>query len=108
MTEVCNGIDDNCDSVIDDIANNITDIYGYDNVGECKTQIQQCSEGAWHIIQNAAGPTAEVCDGIDNNCNGVVDENISDIITDIFGYDNIGECRPQIERCIGGVITPTP
>ena len=53
------------------------------------------------------GPTEEVCDGIDNNCDGSIDEGIPNS-TAIVCYDGpvgtmaIGECRAGIRYCADG------
>lgn len=40
----------------------------------------------------------EICDNIDNNCDGFIDNNIPDAIDGI----DVGECKPEIRRCIFG------
>lgn len=40
--------------------------------GACSAGVQTCVSGAFQCTQ-AAQPTAEACDGIDNDCDGVVD-----------------------------------
>jgi len=73
VPEVCNGADDDCDGLVDE------DIAGLG--GPCQTNLQGlCSDGLsgcdggqlFCIPTNQ--PTDEVCDGLDNNCNGEVDE----------------------------------
>jgi fibronectin type 3 domain-containing protein len=44
----------------------------------------------------------EECDAVDNDCNGLVDDGIPNRVTDVYGYDSIGICQVQIERCVGG------
>ena len=68
--ETCNGVDDNCNSIIDDVA-----------VASCSTgQPGPCSAGTTTCNGGIAGcqrtytPVPELCnDGIDNDCNGTVD-----------------------------------
>jgi hypothetical protein len=96
-TEVCNGVDDNCDGHIDE---GIADIVTGTDTGECQPQIKRCQGGSIVEVQAAIGPTAEVCDGVDNNCDGTVDDGIADVVT---GTDT-GECQPKIEGCRGGSI----
>jgi MYXO-CTERM domain-containing protein len=49
---------------------------GY-NVGPCTPGTRTCvSAGTWSACSGAVGPTTETCNGIDDNCNGVVDEGI--------------------------------
>lgn len=49
-------------------------------IGECKagTQTRSCSDGCtwgdWSQCTGATGPSPEICDGKDNNCNGQIDE----------------------------------
>jgi len=50
---------------------------GY-NVGPCAPGTRTCvSAGAWSACSGAVAPGIEVCNGIDDNCNGVVDEGIN-------------------------------
>jgi hypothetical protein len=43
-------------------------------------------------------PSAEVCDGLDNNCNGEVDESL----TQQCGISNVGECSYGTQTCSAG------
>ncbi len=50
---------------------------GYD-VGLCTPGTRTCtSAGIWSACSGAVGPAIEVCNGMDDNCDGVVDEGIS-------------------------------
>jgi hypothetical protein len=43
-------------------------------VGECTAGEQTCSgEGAWGVCAGEQGPTEELCDGKDNDCDGLTD-----------------------------------
>lgn len=75
--EVCDGIDNNCNGIIDE---NLIDTRACgENVGECKagTETRNCVNGDWNYwstCQGAIFPKKEICDGKDNNCNGKIDE----------------------------------
>ncbi|MCK5416416.1 PKD domain-containing protein [Candidatus Parcubacteria bacterium] len=76
-SEVCDGIDNNCDGTIDEgctCVNGDTQICGL-NIGECKIGTSTCSGGTWSSCIGQIIPIMEVCDGLDNNCDGVIDEN---------------------------------
>ncbi|NUO52801.1 MAG: hypothetical protein HOV80_28480 [Polyangiaceae bacterium] len=70
--EKCNGLDDDCNGAADDIP----------GVGElCNTGFPGvCADGIVGCIDDGIGcvpissPTAEVCDGLDNDCNGLPDD----------------------------------
>jgi hypothetical protein len=74
-TEVCNGQDDDCNGIIDD---------GFNVGGTCTVMYGTCpSMGRLICRPDGTGTTCnappvssspEVCDGIDNNCDGVADE----------------------------------
>ncbi len=92
-TEICDGIDNNCNENIDE---GIEDIIVGSDTGECRKGIISCVNGKPETIQEEIKPSPEICDNLDNNCNGETDENIGDIIT---GTD-IGECQKGIKRCV--------
>ncbi len=67
FSEVCNGIDDNCNGLVDE---NTWVVCG---VGACE-RIVACVASPDAGNQCVPGlPTAEVCNGIDDNCDGLVD-----------------------------------
>jgi MYXO-CTERM domain-containing protein len=73
--EICNGIDDDCNGKIDDVmgANVACCPSGKCGVGICMAGIEQCSGGALACI-GGVGPQPEVCNGVDDDCNGKVDD----------------------------------
>ena len=46
---------------------------GGSDIGACTAGTQVCVDGAWGVCGGAIGPTAESCDAIDNDCDGVPD-----------------------------------
>ncbi len=74
--EVCNGVDDNCDGTVDEgcgCTDGATKACG-SSVGVCQPGTQTCTGGLWGACQGYTGPTAETCDGKDDDCNGTVDD----------------------------------
>ena len=102
-TEVCNGLDDNCNGTIDEGL----DTQVFCGVGACRTSVAQCSGGTTHTCTPLAAGT-EVCNGIDDNCNGTTDEGFGGMTC------GIGACQVTVAACSGGVPpacvpgTPTP
>lgn len=47
--------------------------------GQCKTGTQTCKGGAWSTCEKSVTPSKEVCDDIDNNCDGKKDETFKDL-----------------------------
>jgi hypothetical protein len=77
--ETCNGIDDDCDSIIDeDVPGEgleCTDP-GFEEIGdtgECDYGVTQCIGGSI-ICVGYDGPKPEVCNGLDDDCDGVGDD----------------------------------
>lgn len=71
-SEICDGKDNNCNNLIDE---NIPNVSNGSNVGTCKPEIKSCINGSFKIIQNKINPIDEICkDGLDNNCDGEIDD----------------------------------
>ena len=50
-------------------------------VGVCSSGLERCVEGCITCVQ-AVEPTPELCDGLDNNCNGSVDDGAAELGAD--------------------------
>ncbi|MBI2668708.1 putative metal-binding motif-containing protein [Candidatus Woesearchaeota archaeon] len=95
--ELCNGIDDNCDNNVDETCECIdgtTQKCGLTDGGECGYGVQKCVEGTWGECKGAINPVEEECDGLDNNCNGLTDENLT--------QDCSNQCGPGDKTCVNG------
>ncbi len=103
-TEFCNSIDDNCNGTIDEGATNITYYADADGDGYGNASISQstCNGAPSGYVtdatdcndnNNAIHPGAvEVCNNIDDNCNGLIDDGLTFITyfadADGDGYGN--------------------
>ena len=115
-TEVCDGVDNNCDGNIDEglpttiyYVDNDDDGYGVDdaatNIDSCEdpgtgyaTVAGDCNDG-----NAATNPGAtEICDGIDNDCDGQVDEGLSTTTYYVDGDDDgygVDDAATNIDSC---------
>ncbi len=74
VAETCEGTDQDCDGTVDDgfnLGSNCTN-----GVGQCQTTGQIVCDGQGGATCNAVAgmPQTEICDGLDNNCDGTPDD----------------------------------
>ncbi len=101
LEEVCDGAtDENCDGAIDegcDCDPAMGPVPCGLTTGACMAGTQECIDGMLGECVGAVGPTAETCNGVDDNCDGTVDE----ALTRACG-SSVGECRLGTEACVAG------
>jgi len=93
-TEVCNGLDDDCDTVVDGLskpcfpAKSGCDLKTLLCKGVCKVGTRACTASVWGSCTGHQGPKSEVCNGLDDDCDGTVDNGVSQTCT------NYATCKP--------------
>lgn len=106
-TEVCNGKDDDCNGQVDE-GLEVKPCYPRSNLellnGVCRFGVERCTGGAY-VCVGWIGPKAEECNGLDDDCDGDVDEGKGSPLDLVFVIDYSGSMTQTISSLQAATVT---
>ncbi|MBF0106352.1 MAG: FG-GAP repeat protein [Deltaproteobacteria bacterium] len=92
-TEICDGLDNDCAGGVD---NGLANRPASNTQGACAGNTETCSgTSGWQPLAGNYTPTTEICDGVDNDCAGGIDNGLADRLT----ANQQGACSGDMESC---------
>jgi formylglycine-generating enzyme required for sulfatase activity len=73
----------------------------------CKKGKQTCLKGEWSKCEGEIIPQIEICNGIDDDCDGKIDSPTPASVPCYTGppkTENVGDCQPGYKTCFKGVL----
>ncbi len=113
-TEVCGGGDEDCDGLVDDDDASVTGTstwyvdYDSDGYGGALLSTEACDQPSHYVANatdcddgdDAVNPAAtEICDGLDNDCDGDTDEGVASTWYLDYDGDGYGDASTAVEDC---------
>ncbi|MBN2496077.1 MAG: lamin tail domain-containing protein [Deltaproteobacteria bacterium] len=97
--ESCNGVDDDCDGETDEAWPTLGQACDGLDEDLCENGLLVCNQAGNGVIceEDPAAVKTEVCNGIDDDCDGETDEGLEQITC---GY---GECVNTVDFCVDGI-----
>lgn len=103
--EACNGVDDDCDGLVDELIDPVGVCYSgpletLTPTSICRAGLLQCQFGTFQCV-GAILPSSEVCNQLDDDCNGLVDDINTGEVQDIdalFLIDRSGSMVDELEE----------
>ena len=91
--EICDGLDNDCDGDIDEGIPNLRC-----GTGACANVVAACSENIPQTCEPLDMATTEVCNGLDDDCDGEIDEDLPALIS-----CGTGACEKFVPACVNGI-----